>query len=62
MGLLEERIKQDLIQSIFTDSLKTFETIDSKFKLSNDEKSKVLDMVSQFNQELSTLLKNAKLS
>lgn len=62
MGLLEDKIKQDLMQTIFTANLKTFETIDSKFKLSEEEKFKVLDMVSKFNQELNTLLKNAKLS
>ena len=62
MGLLEEKIKQDLMQTIFTNNLKTFETIDSKFKLKDDEKSKILDMVSKFNEELNKILKNAKLS
>ncbi|WP_320034325.1 hypothetical protein [Halarcobacter sp.] len=62
MGLLEDKIKQDLMQNIFTSNLKTFETIDSKFKLNNEDKSKVLDLVSKFNEELNKLLKNAKLS
>ncbi|XOB61035.1 hypothetical protein ACMC56_10510 [Campylobacterota bacterium DY0563] len=62
MGLLEDKIKQDLMQTIFTSNLKTFETIDSKFKLNDEDKSKVLDLVSKFNEELNKLLKNAKLS
>lgn len=62
MGFLEEKIKQDLMQSIFTSNLKTFETIDSKFKLESKDKEKMLDLISKFNEELNSLLKNAKLS
>lgn len=62
MGFLEEKIKQDLMQSIFSSNLKTFETIDSKFKLESKDKEKMLDLISKFNEELNSLLKNAKLS
>lgn len=62
MGFLEEKIKQDLMQSIFTSNLKTFETIDSKFKLESKDKEKMLNLISKFNEELNSLLKNAKLS
>ncbi|WP_157840868.1 hypothetical protein [Halarcobacter anaerophilus] len=50
------------MQNIFTNNLKTYETIDSKFKLEAKEKEKILDMISKFNEELNTMLKNAKLS
>ncbi|QKF82336.1 hypothetical protein [Halarcobacter ebronensis] len=62
MGLFEDKIKDELMQTIFTNNLKTFETINSKFKLDESEKSKVLDLVSKFNEELNRVLKNKKLS
>jgi len=62
MSFLKEKIKQDLMQNIFTNNLKTYENIDSKFKLEEKEKEKILDLISRFNEELNILLKNAKLS
>ncbi|RXJ69354.1 hypothetical protein CRV08_04950 [Halarcobacter ebronensis] len=62
MGLFEDKIKDELMQTIFTNNLKTFETINSKFKLDESEKSQILDFVSKFNEELNRVLKNRKLS
>lgn len=62
MGLIEDRIKQDMMQSIFTDSLKIYENIDSKFSLTNEQKDKVLEKITNLNKDLQELLKEIKLS
>ncbi len=62
MGILEEKIKQDLMQKIFTDSLKIYENIDSKFSMSNEQKDKVLEKITDLNKDLQEILKELKLS
>ncbi len=62
MGILEEKIKQDLMQKIFTDSLKIYENIDSKFSMSNEQKDKVLEKITELNKDLQEILKELKLS
>jgi len=62
MGILEEKIKQDLMQKIFTDSLKIYENIDSKYSMSNEQKDKVLEKITDLNKDLQEILKELKLS
>ncbi len=61
MGLFEEQIKQELMQTLFSDTLKIYETINSKFALDNEQKNEVIAKLSQLNSELGELLKNTKL-
>ena len=62
MGFIEDKIKQDMMQSIFTDSLKIYENIDSKFSLTSEQKDKVLEKITNLNKDLQELLKEIKLS
>ncbi|ADG91939.1 chromosome partition protein [Arcobacter nitrofigilis DSM 7299] len=62
MGLFEDKIKQEIMQNIFADSLKMYETIDNKFTLSPEEKQKILEKISTLNNDLNTLIKDIKLS
>lgn len=62
MGLIEEKIKQDLMQTIFTDSLKIYETINTRFDLTEDQKNKILEKITNLNKELNLVLKEIKLS
>lgn len=62
MGLFEEKIKQDIMQTIFADSLKMYEVIDGKFALNEQEKQKLLEKITSFNSDLNGLLKDIKLS
>jgi hypothetical protein len=62
MGLFEDKIKQEIMQNIFADSLKMYETIDSKFTLNPEQKQKVLEKISTLNNDLNTLIKDIKLS
>ena len=62
MGLFEDAIKQEIMQKIFADSLKMYETIDSKFKLDAQQKQKILEKISNLNNDLNLLIKDIKLS
>ncbi|XPV69868.1 MAG: hypothetical protein ACNI25_04665 [Halarcobacter sp.] len=62
MGLFEEKIKQDIMQTIFADNLKMYELIEGKFALKDEDKQKLLEKISNFNGDLNELLKDIKLS
>ncbi len=62
MGLFEDTIKQEIMQNIFADSLKMYETIDNKFKLNAEQKQKILEKISNLNNDLNILIKDIKLS
>ncbi len=62
MGKIEEKIKADLLQQIFTDSFKIYEFIDSRFDLNEEEKTKVIQKINTLNNDLTTILKEIKLS
>lgn len=61
MGKIEEKIKQDLMQEIFSDSFKIYEFIDNRFKLEEKERSEVISKINNLNNELTVLLKEMKL-
>lgn len=62
MGIFEEKIKQDIVQTIFTDTLKIYEKINGKFDLKEEDKNKVLEKITSFNNDLNLILKEIKLS
>lgn len=62
MGLFEDAIKQEIMQNIFADSLKMYETIDNKFNLNAEQKQKILEKISNLNNDLNILIKDIKLS
>lgn len=61
MGMFEEQIKQELMQTLFSDTLKIYETINAKFDLDDKQKNEVISKLSQLNLELGEVLKNTKL-
>ncbi len=62
MGKIEEKIKQDLMGEIFADSFKIYEFIDSRFKLSEEERTLIISKLNQLNNDLTLILKEIKLS
>jgi ubiquinone/menaquinone biosynthesis C-methylase UbiE len=62
MGKIEEKIKQDLLQEIFSDTFKVYDFIDSRFKLDEQTRSEVITKINTLNDELTKLLKETKLS
>jgi ubiquinone/menaquinone biosynthesis C-methylase UbiE len=62
MGKIEDKIKQDLLQEVFTDTFKIYEFIDIRFKLDEKTRSEVISKINSLNNDLTTLLKDVKLS
>lgn len=62
MGKIEEKIKQDLLQEIFSDTFKIYDFIDTRFSLDEKTRSEVISKINSLNDELTKLLKETKLS
>ncbi|MDY0320753.1 MAG: hypothetical protein RBR23_03360 [Arcobacteraceae bacterium] len=62
MGKIEEKIKQDLMSTIFTDTFKIYEFIDSRFKLDEKTRTDVISKINGLNNELTVILREVKLS
>ncbi len=62
MGKIEEKIKQDLMGQIFSDTVKIYEFIDGKFSLSEEDRTLIIAKINTLNNELTTILKELKLS
>jgi hypothetical protein len=62
MGKIEDKIRQDLLQEIFTDTFKVYEFIDNRFKLDKKTKSEVISKLNNLNSDLTNILKSVKLS
>lgn len=62
MGKIEDKIKQDLMQTVFGDSIKIYEFIDSRFKLDEKTRTEVISKINDLNNELTIILKEVKLS
>ncbi len=62
MGKIEDKIKQDLMSEIFTDTFKIYEFIDTRFKLEEKQRSEIISKINSLNNDLTVLLKEIKLS
>jgi len=62
MGKIEEKIKTDLMQEVFTDTFKIYEFIDTRFKLDEKTRTEVISKINSLNNDLTNLLKDIKLS
>jgi len=62
MGIFEDKIKADLLQSIYSDSIAIYELIESRFDLSEQARDEVIKKINNLNEELVTILKDTKLS
>lgn len=62
MGKIEEKIKRDLLQEVFSDTYKIYEFIESRFKLENGDKQVIITKLNELNNDLTVFLKDKKLS
>jgi len=62
MGQIEDKIKQEVMAKVFTDTFQIYEYIDSRFKLEDKQKDQVISKINSLNNELTNLLKEIKLS
>ena len=62
MGQIEDRIKAELMLSIFGDTSSIYDFIESRFDLDEQQRDAFIALLNQFNNDLSILLKEVKLS
>ncbi|MEA1917602.1 MAG: hypothetical protein U9N42_08810 [Campylobacterota bacterium] len=62
MGLVENKIKEDLLQSVYADCIKIYEFLDSRFDLQEDTREELIAKMNTLNNEISQLLKDVRLS
>ncbi len=62
MGNVEEKIKTQLFNELFTDTYKMYEFIENRFDLTNEDQKVLINIVNEFTNELTIFLKNKKLS
>ncbi len=62
MGKIEDKIKQDLLQEIFSDTFKIYEFIEGRFKLEEKERGEIISKINNLNNDLTIILKNIKLA
>jgi len=62
MGKIENKIKQDLMSEVFTDTFKIYEFIDTRFKLNEQQRSDIIAKINSLNNDLTVILKELKLS
>ncbi len=62
MGKIEDKIKQDLMSEIFTDTFKIYEFIDTRFKLDEKQRTEIIAKINSLNNDLTVMLKEIKLS
>jgi hypothetical protein len=62
MGIVEDKIKADLLQSVYADSIGIYEFIDSRFALDEPTRDAVIKKINTLNDDLAKILKEVKLS
>jgi len=62
MGIIEDKIKADLMQSVYADSIAIYEFIESRFSLDEVKRDEVIKKINTLNDELLITLKDVKLS
>lgn len=62
MGMVEEKIRQELMQEIFSDTTKIYEFIESRFKLDDKQREELISKINMLNNNLTLSLKNVELS
>lgn len=61
MGIVEDKIKADLMQSVYADSVSIYEFIESRFDMGDDKRDEVIKKINTLNDELLSILKDVKL-
>jgi uncharacterized protein YfkK (UPF0435 family) len=61
MGAIEEKIKEEIQNEIYSDVSKIYDFIDTRYELSDEEKVVVIESLNTLNSNLHKALKGAKL-
>jgi len=62
MGIIEDKIKEEIMQNIFGDTSSIYDFVDSRFEFEESKRDEFISLLNKFNSDLTTLLKDVKLS
>ena len=62
MGKIEEKIKDDLLQNVYADTVSIYEFIESRFALNEEQREELIRKINTLNNDLAIMLKEVKLS
>jgi len=62
MGIIEDKIKEDLMQTLFGDTSNIYDFIESRFELDDVKRDELIALLNSFNSDITVLLKEVKLS
>lgn len=62
MGIIEDKIKEEIMQNIFQDTSNIYDFVDSRFEFEESKRDEFISLLNKFNSDLTTLLKDVKLS
>jgi len=62
MGIIEDKIKEEIMQNIFGDTSNIYDFVDSRFEFEESKRDEFISLLNKFNSDLTTLLKDVKLS
>jgi len=62
MGIIEDKIKEEIMQNIFGDTSQIYDFVDSRFEFEDTKRDEFISLLNRFNSDLTTLLKDVKLS
>jgi hypothetical protein len=62
MGIIEDKIKVEILQNVFNDTIKIYDYLDNRFEFDNEIRDKIVALLHEFNNNLVDILKNVKLS
>lgn len=62
MGKIEDKIKEELFQTMFEDMTKVYEFIDNRFSLDEKNRDEIIGKLHQTHSEISEILRKCPLS
>ena len=62
MGIIEDKIKQELQQKVYEDLVNIYSYIDGRFELDESQKSEIIAKLNTLNSDLIEILKASKVN
>lgn len=62
MGIIEDKIKEEVMQTIFADTANIYDFIESRFSMDEIKRAELIAILNSFNDNLTKVLKPIKLT
>jgi molecular chaperone GrpE (heat shock protein) len=61
MGMIEEKIKEQIMSEIYSEVTNVYDYIENKFELTQNQQDEIIKSLNNLNSDLLKILKEAKL-